>query len=87
MSTNRICMQPNETTKRKLKKVHHFFLCKGRGAMRMEFFKNCVPNLFPYVLQVSSWFILMFLTFPMCFPKVFPITPHFIPYPLLKVLL
>jgi hypothetical protein len=50
-----------------------------------------VPSLFPSVsndvLRFSRRFLRKFLKFSMCSPTVFPIAPHFNPYPFPKVLL
>jgi hypothetical protein len=64
----------------------------GRGAecMRMHFFNSYVPIMFPYVPNdvpyVLNGYLLMFPKFPFCSSRVLLIAPHFISYPLPKVL-
>ncbi len=74
----------SETMKCKQKKCYFFSFAKG--GYEDGIFKNILFPTCSYVFLVSNWFILMFLTFPMCFPRVIPIAPHLIPYLLLKVL-
>jgi hypothetical protein len=62
----------------------------GDGILKFLYLHH-VPILFPSVfndvLRFSRGFLRKFLKFSMCSPTVFPIAPHFNPYPVPKVLL
>ncbi len=59
-----------------------FFPCGGGG----NFFIFVFPSSFQYVFVLFAMVFLEFFGFPICFPRVFLIVPHFIPHPLPKVL-
>jgi len=70
----------NHTTER----VHLFFLgTKEEIELFLFMCSHHVPTLFP---MMSFKLPMMFLKFPVCSPRVFPIANHFIPCPLPKVL-
>jgi hypothetical protein len=86
MSRSRIHMQPMRRLKHTSKRVHFFLLGRAGGGWGWRFLNSCVPIIFP---TCSHMFQRMFLRFPwmfskfaMCSPRVFPIAPHFISYPL-----
>jgi hypothetical protein len=55
----------------------------------MELLYSCVLIMFPmcfHMFSILNRFFMMFPRFLICSPKVFPIAPHFIPYPFANVL-
>jgi hypothetical protein len=83
MYKNKICMHKMRWLITNRKGSSFFLGTKEEIELFLFMCSHHVPTLFP---MMSFKLPMMFLKFPMCSPRVFPIANHFIPCPLPKVL-